>query len=184
MIARAAATRRIHSAAPAAAAADKVTLQLKWVTRCLYHTGLRLAEMVAADCTDLCWFELDGEEAQCAGSEELPERPGLRLEEPVQEQVDDRGGPIEPDRLAGGVAADQRERKVGEGEGGGEFAASLLRAGLVDELISFTAGVVIGADGRAGTGALGLTRLSLAPQFQLADVEEIGGDILHRWVRA
>jgi len=69
-------------------------------------------------------------------------------------------------------------------EGGGEFAASLLRAGLVDELISFTAGVVIGADGRAGTGALGLTRLSLAPRFQLADVEEIGGDILHRWVRA
>ena len=69
-------------------------------------------------------------------------------------------------------------------EGGGEFAASLLQAGLVDELISFTAGMVIGADGRAGTGALGLTRLNLAPRFQLADVEEIGGDLLHRWVRA
>lgn len=68
-------------------------------------------------------------------------------------------------------------------EGGGEFAASLLKAGLVDELISFTAGIVIGADGRAGAGALGLTRLSLAPRFQLLDVEEIGGDIMHRWSR-
>jgi diaminohydroxyphosphoribosylaminopyrimidine deaminase/5-amino-6-(5-phosphoribosylamino)uracil reductase len=68
-------------------------------------------------------------------------------------------------------------------EGGGEFAASLLRAGLVDELISFTAGIVIGADGRAGAGALGLTRLTLAPRFHLLDVEEIGGDIMHRWGR-
>src|SRR5690606_14503224 len=35
-------------------------------------------------------------------------------------------------------------------EGGGELAASLLRAGLVDRLASFTAGLALGADGRAG----------------------------------
>ncbi|WP_376875050.1 bifunctional diaminohydroxyphosphoribosylaminopyrimidine deaminase/5-amino-6-(5-phosphoribosylamino)uracil reductase RibD [Albirhodobacter sp. R86504] len=68
-------------------------------------------------------------------------------------------------------------------EGGGEFAASLLQAGLVDCLVSFTAGLVIGADGRSGTGAMGLTRLSLAPRFHLADVEEIDGDIMHTWIR-
>ena len=33
-------------------------------------------------------------------------------------------------------------------EGGGALAASLLRAGLVDQLIGYTAGMVLGAEGR------------------------------------
>ncbi|MBW0156667.1 bifunctional diaminohydroxyphosphoribosylaminopyrimidine deaminase/5-amino-6-(5-phosphoribosylamino)uracil reductase RibD [Sedimentimonas flavescens] len=66
-------------------------------------------------------------------------------------------------------------------EGGGQFAASLMRAGMVDELIGFTAGVGLGADARPALGALGLERLADAPRFDLVEVTRIGGDVLHRW---
>jgi len=67
-------------------------------------------------------------------------------------------------------------------EGGGTLGASLLRAGIVDELVAFTAGRVIGGEGRAGVGGLGLDRLADAPEFHLAEVRDIGGDVLHRWL--
>lgn len=66
-------------------------------------------------------------------------------------------------------------------EGGGALAASLLSAGLVDELIGFTAGVLIGAEGQPALGALGLSRLASAPRFALVESRAIGPDILHRW---
>ncbi|WP_336098583.1 bifunctional diaminohydroxyphosphoribosylaminopyrimidine deaminase/5-amino-6-(5-phosphoribosylamino)uracil reductase RibD [Roseovarius sp. CH_XMU1461] len=69
-------------------------------------------------------------------------------------------------------------------EGGGALAASLLSAGLVDELIGFTAGVVIGAEGLPGVGAMGLARLEEAPRFRLIEAAAVGGDIMHRWHRA
>lgn len=69
-------------------------------------------------------------------------------------------------------------------EGGGALAASLLSAGLVDELIGFTAGVVIGAEGLPGVGAMGLARLEEAPRFRLVEAAAVGGDIMHRWHRA
>ncbi|TQS73930.1 bifunctional diaminohydroxyphosphoribosylaminopyrimidine deaminase/5-amino-6-(5-phosphoribosylamino)uracil reductase RibD [Rhodobacteraceae bacterium] len=69
-------------------------------------------------------------------------------------------------------------------EGGGQFAAALMRAGLVDELIGFTAGAVLGGDGRAALGPMGLVHLTEAPRYQLASQRVIGGDILHRWRRA
>ena len=69
-------------------------------------------------------------------------------------------------------------------EGGGQFAASLMAAGLVDELIGFTAGVVLGGDARPGIGALGLTDLAQAPRYRLAEVRPIGGDVMARWLRA
>ncbi len=68
-------------------------------------------------------------------------------------------------------------------EGGGKLAASLLQAGLVDELVVFSAGRMIGAEGRAGLGALGLDTLADAPRFNLQEVRRVGGDILHRWRR-
>lgn len=68
-------------------------------------------------------------------------------------------------------------------EGGGELAASLLRHGLVDELVGFTAGKTLGGDGRAAIAALGLTHLADAPRFRLHDLRQIGGDIMHRWRR-
>lgn len=69
-------------------------------------------------------------------------------------------------------------------EGGGGLAASLLAAGLVDELIGFTAGLAIGAEGLPAIGALGLSDLHEAPRFELTEVTNVGPDVLHRWVRA
>ncbi|WP_323008607.1 bifunctional diaminohydroxyphosphoribosylaminopyrimidine deaminase/5-amino-6-(5-phosphoribosylamino)uracil reductase RibD [Paracoccus sp. (in: a-proteobacteria)] len=68
-------------------------------------------------------------------------------------------------------------------EGGGVLAASLLRAGLVDQLIGYSAGIVLGSDGRAGIGALGLEHLADAPRFRLAEMRRIGPDIMHCWLR-
>jgi diaminohydroxyphosphoribosylaminopyrimidine deaminase/5-amino-6-(5-phosphoribosylamino)uracil reductase len=52
----------------------------------------------------------------------------------------------------------------------------------VDELVSFTAGCAIGAEGLPALGALGLSRLDEAPRFVLAETRAIGGDVLHRWL--
>ncbi len=69
-------------------------------------------------------------------------------------------------------------------EGGSALAASLLADDLVDELIGFTAGLAIGAEGLPALGAMGLDRLAQAPRFQLAETRPVGADILHRWTRA
>lgn len=66
-------------------------------------------------------------------------------------------------------------------EGGGTMAASLLNAGLVDELVVFSAGLVIGADGLSGIAGMGLDQLATAPRFGLISVAPIGGDIMQVW---
>ena len=68
-------------------------------------------------------------------------------------------------------------------EGGGALAASLLAADLVDDLVGFTAGMVIGAEGQPAIGAMGLAQLSEAPRFALRKVSRVGADILHEWAR-
>ncbi len=69
-------------------------------------------------------------------------------------------------------------------EGGGALAASLIEADLVDQLVGFTAGLVIGAEGLPGIGALGLSKLSGAPRYKLRTVQPVGPDALHIWERA
>lgn len=68
-------------------------------------------------------------------------------------------------------------------EGGSALAASLLEADLVDELIGFTAGLAIGAEGLPSIGALGLGRLDEAPRYRLHYCQRIGEDVLHVWRR-
>lgn len=68
-------------------------------------------------------------------------------------------------------------------EGGGHLAASLMQAGLVDDLIVFSAGKMIGSEGRAGLAQLGVTRLAEAPHFKLTDLRQVGADIVHTWTR-
>lgn len=68
-------------------------------------------------------------------------------------------------------------------EGGGALAASLLAAGLVDRLIGFTAGLALGAEGQPGLGAMGISDLGEAPRFQLVDLRQVGGDVMHCWDR-
>lgn len=68
-------------------------------------------------------------------------------------------------------------------EGGGMLAASLLQAGLVDELVVFSAGLAIGAEGTPSLAAMGVDRLDSAPRFTLKSVRPIGADICHIWGR-
>lgn len=68
-------------------------------------------------------------------------------------------------------------------EGGSALAASLMEADLVDELIGFTAGLAIGAEGLPSVGALGLGHLRDAPRYDLVRCQRIGADVLHVWRR-
>ncbi|NNE53794.1 MAG: bifunctional diaminohydroxyphosphoribosylaminopyrimidine deaminase/5-amino-6-(5-phosphoribosylamino)uracil reductase RibD [Sulfitobacter sp.] len=68
-------------------------------------------------------------------------------------------------------------------EGGSALAASLLEADLVDELVGFTAGLIIGAEGLPGIGAMGLAQLRDAPRYRLKSTRAIGPDTLHIWAR-
>jgi diaminohydroxyphosphoribosylaminopyrimidine deaminase / 5-amino-6-(5-phosphoribosylamino)uracil reductase len=69
-------------------------------------------------------------------------------------------------------------------EGGGALAAALLKADLVDELLWFSAGIALGAEGRPALGALGLNHLSEASRYRLQSCRAVGGDVLHHWRRA
>ncbi len=66
-------------------------------------------------------------------------------------------------------------------EGGADLAAALIRAGLVDELAHFGAGALIGAEGRAALGPLGLTALAEAPRLRRIETTPVGADVLTRW---
>lgn len=63
-------------------------------------------------------------------------------------------------------------------EGGGELAAGLLAAGLVDEIHWIVSPRLIGADGAPAVGALGLARLSEAPGLGDVRVRRLGDDVL------
>lgn len=66
-------------------------------------------------------------------------------------------------------------------EGGAGLGAALVRAGLVDELVLFNAGRLIGQEGRAALGPLGLEALRDAPHLRLKEFRAIGEDILSVW---
>lgn len=66
-------------------------------------------------------------------------------------------------------------------EAGGGLSASLLGADLVDELITFGAGLVIGAEGTPAIAAMGLDRLADAPRFELIETRAVGADTMQRW---
>lgn len=68
-------------------------------------------------------------------------------------------------------------------EGGGALAASLLAADLVDDLVAFSAGLAIGAEGRPALGALGLDALGDATRFRLESVTAVGADVCQIWRR-
>lgn len=68
-------------------------------------------------------------------------------------------------------------------EGGGTLAAGLIRAGLADDLALYSAGKLIGNDGRAALAPLGLTALTDAPGFELVESRPLGPDLYSRWRR-
>ncbi|MDP7572863.1 MAG: dihydrofolate reductase family protein, partial [Myxococcota bacterium] len=62
-------------------------------------------------------------------------------------------------------------------EGGGELAAALLRARLVDEVHWFAAPRFLGGDARAALGPLGIGRLARSPQLAELRVRRVGRDV-------
>jgi len=68
-------------------------------------------------------------------------------------------------------------------EGGGALAAGLLAGDLVDDLVVYGAGLVIGAEGTPGIGAMGVAALDEAPRFALRSVSSVGGDTVQIWAR-
>ena len=109
----------------------------------------------------------------------------------LQQTWQDLGATLLPCEAAGGQLEPQDllRQLAGHGltrifcEGGGALAASLIEADLVDELVGFTAGLAIGAEGLPAVGALGLSHLAGAPRYELSRSREIGPDILHIWRR-
>ena len=68
-------------------------------------------------------------------------------------------------------------------EGGGQVAASFLKAGLVAGISSYRAGLVLGGDGRSAVGGLDFARLGSAPRFRLVSARQLQGDTLETWRR-
>jgi diaminohydroxyphosphoribosylaminopyrimidine deaminase/5-amino-6-(5-phosphoribosylamino)uracil reductase len=64
-------------------------------------------------------------------------------------------------------------------EAGGRLSSALVRAGLVDELLVFTAPLVFGdASARAALSLGELARLTDAPRFELRAVRRVGEDVM------
>lgn len=68
-------------------------------------------------------------------------------------------------------------------EGGGQVAASFLRADAVDSLEWFRAPILLGGEGRPCVAALALAKLADAPKFRRLGVEPVGDDLWERYAR-
>ena len=66
-------------------------------------------------------------------------------------------------------------------EGGAGLAAALIRAELVEDIVIFSAGALIGGDGAAALGPLWLTALADAPRLALVSSAQMGGDVMSHW---
>jgi len=66
-------------------------------------------------------------------------------------------------------------------EGGGQLAAALVAEGLAGDLALYSAGALIGAEGRAALGPLGLDKLAEAPRLTLRETRLLGQDVLTLW---
>lgn len=68
-------------------------------------------------------------------------------------------------------------------EGGGQVAASFLKAGLVDVLEWFRAPMLIGGDGIPALGELNVSALSDALRFERKGVRMVGADVWETYER-
>lgn len=68
-------------------------------------------------------------------------------------------------------------------EGGGQVAASFLRAGAVDRIEWFRAPILLGAEGRPCVAGLALEKLAQAPRYRRTAVEVRGDDLWERYAR-
>uniref|UniRef100_UPI0024923F14 bifunctional diaminohydroxyphosphoribosylaminopyrimidine deaminase/5-amino-6-(5-phosphoribosylamino)uracil reductase RibD n=1 Tax=Epibacterium ulvae TaxID=1156985 RepID=UPI0024923F14 len=68
-------------------------------------------------------------------------------------------------------------------EGGAALAASLLRAGLIDQLMTIYAGKLFGSGGVSGVGNLNVGAIVDAPEFRLHETKSLEGDLFADWRR-
>jgi diaminohydroxyphosphoribosylaminopyrimidine deaminase/5-amino-6-(5-phosphoribosylamino)uracil reductase len=68
-------------------------------------------------------------------------------------------------------------------EGGGQLAAALLRADLVDRLAWFHAPSVLGGEGMPAAAAFGIDALADMPRFRRVAVRPAGCDLLSAFER-
>lgn len=69
-------------------------------------------------------------------------------------------------------------------EGGAGLAAGLIADDLADEIVTYTAGIVIGSEGTPAVAGIGLARLADAPHYRFAGARAIGADLRSEWRRA
>lgn len=69
-------------------------------------------------------------------------------------------------------------------EGGGRVVGSFLAADAVDRIVWFRAPILIGEDGAASVGALGLEALRHAPTFARTSTRAIGPDLMEEYERS
>lgn len=65
-------------------------------------------------------------------------------------------------------------------EGGGELAASLIKADLMDEFVLFTAPVILGGNAVPAIGGTGWP-LSGAPRLKTVEMRRVGDDVMFRY---
>ena len=68
-------------------------------------------------------------------------------------------------------------------EGGGQVAASFLRAECVDQVAWYRSGLVLGADARPGISDLAITALSDATRFELISSRAVGSSLVDKFIK-
>ena len=68
-------------------------------------------------------------------------------------------------------------------EGGSTLATSLIEHNIVDEIIGFTSGLLLGAESLSPFAQLGVEEVKDASNFLLKSTKRIGGNVMHSWTR-
>ena len=92
-----------------------------------------------------------------------------------------RGGRIDLAALARILGSEGLTRVLVEG--GGQVAAGVLEAGLVDRIEWFRAPSLLGGDGLAAIGDLGVQALSSMPRFRRVRMLDLGDDVMESFER-
>lgn len=92
------------------------------------------------------------------------------------------GGQADPNAAFKALGAKGLTRVLAEG--GGQLAASLLKADLIDRLVWFRAPIVLGGDGVPALADLGVEKLAQAFGFTRRSASPVGPDLMESYARA
>lgn len=66
-------------------------------------------------------------------------------------------------------------------EGGGTLIGGLAKAGLIDRIVAYRAGLVLGGDAVAAIAPAGIDVLADATRYRLVETERCGADVVETW---